>query len=338
MVPKISVIIPAYNVEKYIDQCLSSLRDQTLEDIEIVVVDDGSTDYTINIIKNYCEKDSRFFLLTQKNQGSSSARNFGLSKASGHYVLFVDSDDWISKKTCEILYSKAIEEQLDVLVYDYFYVIDARCVPRNSYYNSCVFSGIDFIRKSLSNNSLTLPPCNKLIKRELATEVPFRPGYIHEDIEFTFLILLKALRVSAIEDTLYFYRRFRAGSNTSEFKVKNISNLFDIYKFIEMEFSLNDSSKSITQSADYRLIKFEKLNMESLFKLIDDSNRIDEDNNFIDFLQNNHEFRSLSTFYLKNGKSIKHKIVVKFFFINPKLYIYLGRALYPTLKILKIAA
>lgn len=338
MNPKISIVVPAFNVDKYIDVCLNSLYRQTLKNIEIILVDDGSTDRTSDIISSYCDKDIRFRLLRQQNQGTSVARNLGVSNASGEYIFFVDSDDWISERACEILYHAAKKSELDILVCDYFYVIGDKVICRNSFFDSDAYTGVEYVNNALSRNSLTLPPWNKLIKRELASKIEFRPGYVHEDIEFTFMVFLKAGKVAAISDSLYFYRRFRDGSNTSEFNVCNIYNLFDIYGYIEQEFHKYPPASRILDSKYYKISKFEKLNMETLFKLIDDSHRIDNDENIISCLKHNEEFNSLLNFYLSNGMSIKHKIVAKLFRIHPKLYIFLGRTFYPLLKAMNFAA
>ena len=93
--PKISVIIPVYNVEKYLRECLDSLLNQTFKDIEIICVNDGSTDGSLNILNEYASKDSRFIIINQNNQGLSAARNNGLNVAKGDYVAFLDSDDYI---------------------------------------------------------------------------------------------------------------------------------------------------------------------------------------------------------------------------------------------------
>lgn len=113
--PKISIIIPLYNAEKYIKECLTSVLNQTLKDIEVIVVNDGSTDLSLEKVKEFCEKDKRITLLSQPNSGSGKARNFGLSFAKGEYIAFMDSDDWYPEKNIlETLYSKAISNSAQI--------------------------------------------------------------------------------------------------------------------------------------------------------------------------------------------------------------------------------
>ena len=102
--PKISVIIPVYNVEKYITQCLESLVNQTMNDLEFVCVNDGSTDNSLNILKNYAEKDSRFVIINQTNQGAGVARNTAIKAAKGEYLVCLDPDDWFELNAMEVLY------------------------------------------------------------------------------------------------------------------------------------------------------------------------------------------------------------------------------------------
>ena len=112
-IPKISIIVPVYNVEPYLRQCLNSLVNQTLKDIEIICVNDGSPDDCLSILHEHAEKDNRIAVINQKNTGLSGARNSGLKVASGEYVMFVDSDDWVDVRICEELYNAALRENAD---------------------------------------------------------------------------------------------------------------------------------------------------------------------------------------------------------------------------------
>lgn len=116
LVPKVSVIIPVYNGKKYMDKCLKSVQKQTLKDIEIICVDDGSTDNTLSILTDYADKDPRIKVYSQKNAGAGAARNVGLSTAKGEYVTFVDSDDWVEPEMYRCLYEKAVKEQSDMVI------------------------------------------------------------------------------------------------------------------------------------------------------------------------------------------------------------------------------
>ena len=119
--PKVSVIIPVYNVEKYLSECLDSVVNQTLKDIEIICVNDGSPDGSAEILEEYAQKDNRIKVITQENRGVSEARNSGLKIASGEYIAFLDSDDYIDLKFFEQLYKRGIESNSDVVVCENIY-------------------------------------------------------------------------------------------------------------------------------------------------------------------------------------------------------------------------
>lgn len=117
--PKVSIVIPVYNVEKYLERCLESLISQTLQDIEIIVVNDGSTDKSLTIINNFIERDSRIKVIDKENTGVSHSRNIAINAAQGEYLAFVDSDDWIDNDMLEHMYKQAKEEDLDIVMCTY---------------------------------------------------------------------------------------------------------------------------------------------------------------------------------------------------------------------------
>lgn len=119
MQPKVSVIVPVYNVGQYIERCVNSLVEQTLKEIEIIFVNDGSTDNSVHILNKYLEKDIRIQIVNQKNSGVSMARNKGIQEAKGQYIAFVDADDWIEKEMLELLYHTMIKENSDVVMCGY---------------------------------------------------------------------------------------------------------------------------------------------------------------------------------------------------------------------------
>ncbi len=117
--PKVSIVIPVYNVENYIERCLNSLINQTMKEIEIIAINDGSIDNSLDILKRFAKKDIRIKVIDNENMGVSYCRNIGIQQANGKYITFVDSDDWIDKDTIEIMYSKAEEENCDMVMCTY---------------------------------------------------------------------------------------------------------------------------------------------------------------------------------------------------------------------------
>lgn len=118
--PKISIIVPVYNVEKYIEKCITSILEQTMKEIEVILVNDGSLDESLKICQKYAEKDKRVILIDKKNTGVSDTRNIGIDRATGEYIMFVDSDDWLEEQACEIAYQEAQKENADSVIFCYY--------------------------------------------------------------------------------------------------------------------------------------------------------------------------------------------------------------------------
>ncbi|MFA5602244.1 MAG: glycosyltransferase family 2 protein [Bacilli bacterium] len=198
--PKISVIIPVYNTEKYLDKCLKTIINQTFKNIEIIIVNDGSTDNSQKIIDKYKEKDSRIKAYSIKNSGAGGARNYGLDRAKGDYIGFIDSDDWINLKMYEKLYNKAIETNADIVTCYMKYCIGPIKVMRYKDY------------KINDNNSSTnivrfIPsPVNRLYKKHLFEKVKFPENIVQEDIALIPYLFAKANNVAQVNKFLYNYR------------------------------------------------------------------------------------------------------------------------------------
>ncbi len=207
--PKISVIIPVYNTERYLEDCLTSIVEQSFSSLEIIIVDDGSTDDSFLIINRYAEKDARIKVLTQENKGAAAARNAGLAVATGEYVAFIDSDDTIDENAYEIAYETAIATNADVVMFG-----EDRVMVQDKIYDN----GLEVL--SLPTSILLW---NKLYKRSFLQSNDFKlPENIpcYHDECFNCIVLPKAKRVACISDKLYHYRRYRAGSIQTASSVK----------------------------------------------------------------------------------------------------------------------
>ena len=130
---KISIIVPAYNVQKYIKQCLESIINQTYKNLEIIVVNDGSKDKTLDIIESIAKDDPRIIVINQENQGVSATRNNALKGVDGDFVMFVDSDDWLDLDTCEVLIKEAVEENADIVMCGYVREYENTSLPKASF-------------------------------------------------------------------------------------------------------------------------------------------------------------------------------------------------------------
>lgn len=213
---KVSVIVPVYNVEKYLKQCLDSLIAQTLKEIEIICVDDGSTDLSLNMIYEYQKHDDRFKIIHQENQGLSSARNAGLKEATGDFIYFCDSDDYIHPSAMEICYFTAKRENVDVLSFNYIsfkdgeknYVEHTSNFPENR-----TITGIEMLDMAIQSEAYTPSIPLLFINKTYwnANKYFFIQGIIHEDHSFFIEILTTAKSAYHLNEFLYF-RRIRAGS------------------------------------------------------------------------------------------------------------------------------
>ena len=181
--PKVSVIVPIYNVEKYLEKCINSLLSQTLEDIQIILVNDGSKDNSGNIAKEY-EKNNknRIIYVEKENGGLSDARNYGLKYATGDFIAFLDSDDYIEKNAYEEMYNKAIKENADYVECDFIWEFPNKIRVDKQYPYKNKKEMLSFVR---------VVAWNKLIKRQLITDnnLEFPKGLRYEDIEFTYKLI-----------------------------------------------------------------------------------------------------------------------------------------------------
>ena len=220
----ISVIVPVYNVEEYLEKCLESIQHQTYTDIEVILVNDGSTDSSKEICERFCQVDSRFRLINQENQGQSVARNRGVKESVGQYILFVDSDDVINTNVLEVLlpYMKTdvdiVECRMTRNKEDFF-------LNRTS---TIVFEGNakEAILNCIEFKEVKFCPVTKLYTREIVEKIPFLEGYIYEDV-FTGINYLKHIRKIVVVDYIGYYYRVRPNSTmTKSFNEKNL----DIFK------------------------------------------------------------------------------------------------------------
>lgn len=221
---KVSVIVPVYNVEKYIKKCLNSLVNQTLDEVEIVVVNDGSPDNSQKIIDEYTKKYKNIKSYVKENGGLSDARNYGIKRATGKYISFVDSDDYIRKDMLEKMYNYAIQKNFDVVV----------CDSINVYSD-----GTEILIKSNNNysdddvkNYIISPPmaCTRLFKKSIFDKIEFKKNIYYEDLEMTPKVVNLTKKIGFVSDGLYYYVQ-RDGSIMKQnvFNDK-LLNIFDVLK------------------------------------------------------------------------------------------------------------
>jgi len=249
--PKISVIIPVYNVREYLAMCLDSVCWQSLKDIEIICVNDGSIDKSLAVLHAFARRDKRIRIIDKENAGSGVARNEGLKIAAGEYVFFLDGDDWLEKDALEKMYNAAAKDDLDILIFG-----GSSCRVKGSRfkkshggytykklpqkYKNKIFSAND-IKKDIFKFPATI--WTKLYKREflINNNIKFQEIKIGQDQLPFFHSMIAGERIGLLHKNLYCYRKNRSGSAMTVKKKKNFS---PIYVFYGIENLLNDLGKT----------------------------------------------------------------------------------------------
>lgn len=230
----ISVIVPVYNVEEYLEECLESIQHQTYTDIEIILVNDGSTDGSRDICERFCQKDSRFKLINQANQGQSVARNNGVAASTSEFITFVDSDDVISAKYLENLYAYMTEE-IDLVECEYRVTRSVFDKLKELENPQIVFEGnSEEAVIECCNYGLTYSPVCKLYRRKLLEDFPFITDIIYEDVYHGVGILKFIRKMVKIDYVGYYYREYSGSTMRREFSEKNLDIFTSSDKLVEL--------------------------------------------------------------------------------------------------------
>ena len=219
--PEISIIVPVYKVEKYLDRCVKSILDQTYTDFELILVDDGSPDNCPAMCDAWAEKDNRIRVVHKENGGLSSARNAGLDIMKGEYVTFVDSDDAIRSDSLYALKYAIDQCHADISIADVERLNEGEAVPiPKEVLDVEAISGIEACEKIYQEAVKYVTACNKLYHRNLFDNLRFPLGKIHEDEFITYKLYYKAERVAVISDKLYYYYTVPGSIMNSAFTLK----------------------------------------------------------------------------------------------------------------------
>lgn len=260
---KLSVIVPVYNVEKYLRQCLDSLKAQTLKDMEVIVVNDGSTDSSPVIAQEYCDACRNFILLNKKNGGLSDARNYGIDFAKGEYIAFLDSDDWVEPSLYEKM-TALMDEHTDVCVTDIEYWWED---PSRRY----VMKGLTGRSAPTVQKRALLSPMfawNKVYKASLFAEengyrYPLDTWY--EDIPVTSMIFAKAGKIAYLPECLIHYRQ-REGSIMANTSDPRIEQIFSIMAVLRENFEKEGLYEEYRDELEY--LHIEHLRLYGMFRFI----------------------------------------------------------------------
>lgn len=263
----VSIVVPVYNVEKYLEKCLISLCRQTYKNIEIIVIDDGSTDRSQEIIKKYMKLDKRIICERQENAGLGAARNTGIKLSKGSYLCFVDSDDWVSEDYVEQFVKTLEEDNTDMVISNIKYVYeDGSERPRTPHidYHE-VISSKEAIKRLLINKQYRFHAPNKFVKKSIFQDnkIQFAEGKLYEDIFTTYKVILGTEKVSLIPNHTYFYLQSRAGSIMNA-KI-NKKRFYDLYEALN-QIVTNSQIKKMNLEKEIQVIYV--LNVISLMNYV----------------------------------------------------------------------
>lgn len=232
----ISVIVPVYKVEVYLKRCVDSIINQSYQNLEIILVDDGSPDQCPQICDEYAKKDNRIKVIHKENEGLSSARNIGINVAKGEYIGFVDSDDWIALNMYEILYKVIKYFDADIACGEMVRVSDKE-YKKNNYatddYNFEIFDANEFAEKyfRITSQETVYYAWNKLYKRNVGKKIVYPQGLIAEDVEGFFYALVHSRRIVCINSVIYYYY-FRRNSIASVWFTKKHMDIIKVWEHV----------------------------------------------------------------------------------------------------------
>lgn len=274
----ISIIIPVYKVEKYLEKCIQSVINQTYENLQIILVDDGSPDNCGKICDEYAKKDHRIEVIHKSNGGLSDARNKGLEIAKGEYIGFVDSDDYIEADMYEVLYNLLKQYNADVSICNFYTVSQGKISIKNADNGINEYNRIEILKEILLDKNIQSYAWNKLYKKELFDEIKYPIGKKYEDIGTTFYLLEKCNKVVVTGKSEYYYinRQDSIVNNVTESTITDyIELIMQRYDYIEKNIkelssynkdylkrilkTAEKDIKSLNEVGDYTKKKYEEL-------------------------------------------------------------------------------
>lgn len=311
---KISIIVPVYNVEKYVKKCLESISNQTYKNIEIIIVNDGATDSSESICKEFVESEDRAKLYTKENGGLSSARNHGVKFSTGKYVLFIDSDDYIDEGMVEELYTNIKKEEADVSVCGVINVYSDRQAPQCSEELYFCCEKEEFLKEYFIGQKIPGTICNKLISYEIAKNISFPVGKIYEDAFYHFELIKYAKKYVVTTKSYYHYFHRENSITTKPYTIKNMDCIEIYSKFYEY---IKEEIPSLLDYAFFRksysyFVVFDKMLISENYKNISEYGQV------LSFLKRNF-WRIFKNTNFRKGRRLA-TLALK---INVKLYRFL---------------
>lgn len=310
--PVVSIIVPIYNVQDFVEKCIESILNQTFEDFELLLVNDGSTDHSKEICERFVERDNRVRLLNKENGGLSDARNYGLDNSKCDYIIFIDSDDYVDKRFVEDLYTAITDADSEVSICEYSEVNEQgnliSVVGLNNHDNSSELTGKDILRLFYQPGGVVNQVVwNKIYKRSVFKNIRFATGRLYEDGYIIAPLYWNIRKVSLVRKKLYFYVKRSGSIMNSTLNMKKLTDADEAFLY-RMEFFKKRDNELYLLAID-----------EYLSWIITVSGYVYSDSgarDFIIYLQN--QFRRYVN--LSANKSLKVKL--KYFIVKRSLIVF----------------
>ena len=318
-IPFFSIIVPVYNIEKYLERTITSLLENTFNDYEIIIVNDGSTDNSLNILNNY-SGNTKLVILSQQNGGLSSARNLGLNNAKGQYVIFVDGDDYITKDALLIIHNAIINKPVDLLVFGRIFNYGEKKVIPYKLENEVFSSPEEYLRKSLQHSKYRTNVWDKVYRRDLIEKnnLRFINGLLYEDMFFLLQYLSYSNDVSVIPDALYLYTLNNEESITKSFREKDL----DVLLYLDKAVSFVNKTTSLTKKSCYTMLQ--RFSLSSIVKKYMNFYKHNDIARYIlNSLFNDKNFKRIIKFNDLHGISMSDRLSAFLIRIHYRLYLFI---------------
>ena len=317
MDPIISIIVPIYNVGKYLPKCIESILNQTFKNFELILVNDGSTDNSGVVCDDYAKKDTRIKIIHKSNGGVSSARNAGLYVAKGEYIGFVDPDDYIDKNMYEKLYRLCIDNNSDIAICRFNREINGKIQNKESTEEIIELNNMVAMNELFKGNLYRFSLCNKLFSKKCFNDVLFPEERIHEDLSTTYKLFANSKKAVYINYCGYIYVRRENSILTSTYNEKRLQ------AFIAWDEIIEFIDKNYYEIIEQVIATFTYWCVDNILYILNQVNNSQKKNNYLNIIQ---KYTTKYYIYIKRNNilSRSYKLRIRIFNINYKLFI-LGR-------------
>ena len=317
MDPIISIIVPIYNVGKYLPRCIESILNQTFNNFELILVNDGSTDNSGVVCDDYAKKDTRIKIIHKSNGGVSSARNAGLYVAKGEYIGFVDPDDYIDKNMYEKLYRLCIDNNSDIAICRFNREINGKIQNKESTEEIIELNNMEAMNELFKGNLYRFSLCNKLFSKKCFNDVLFPEGRIHEDLSTTYKLFANSKKAVYIDYYGYIYVKRENSILTSTYNEKRLQ------AFIAWDEIIEFIDKNYYEIIEQVIATFTYWCVDNILYILNQVNNSKKKNNYLNIIQ---KYTTKYYIYIKRNNilSRSYKLRIRIFNINYKLFI-LGR-------------